>query len=577
MGSNDGPIPQGDYALVAEDGQATGSVAANDVDPDRHALLSFAPTGSPVPGFFMASDGSWTFDASAPEYQAFGVGETHQMPISYKVTDEHGATSEAYLLVSVTGANDAPVVLGTVQNGFVLEDGPTVSGQIGFDDADFLDVHGASVARLGAGPAFGGITIDGFQPRQGLGIRTLDWHYAPGPGLQSLDEGEQAVESFAITISDGHGGTATQIVNVRVTGSGDAPVATAAVATVPEDTILNASLSPFASDVDHHSLLRFSTGAATAGFALAPDGSWTFDARNAAYQALNAGETMAVVVPYTVTDPTGRTGSSTLTITVQGANDSVVTASPPVFTGAGDPNDFDNLLGPGAVDNALAIVASPAGGTITGAAAAQTITGSDSSDTIYGGGGNDVINGRGNGDRLYGQAGADTLDAGWGTDILYGGSGNDILRGQTPQAEAISGTWPITLYGGSGSDTLVGGGNNDILVGGYGADTMTGGGNLDTFVFNSTLDTGDRITDFLYGVDKLDFRGIDANSAIAGDQAFLWSHNGAAANSLWAVQQGADTVIFGDTDGNLNTAEFMLTLQNQFFIEPSGSPAGFML
>jgi VCBS repeat-containing protein len=574
-GTNDGPVAHTDFAVVVEDGRATGSVAANDVDPDHDALLSFAATPSPLTGFYMASDGSWTLDASNPEYQTLAAGETHQVAVQYTVTDEHGASSQAYLLVAVTGANDAPVVIGTLQNGFVQEDGQTVSGQIGFNDADYIDIHSASAVRLGGGPALGSITIDGFETYYGSATRVLDWHYAPGPGLQSLEEGELAEESFAITISDGHGGTATQVVTVHIRGSGDAPVASPAVSMVLEDTILQGALSLSASDVDHHSLLSFGTGTPPPGFALAPNGDWTFDARHPAYQYLNAGQTLAVVVPYTVADPTGLTSSSTLTITVYGVNETV--APPPVFTGAGDPNDFDGLAGPGAVNNAVSINASPAGGTITGGAGSQTITGSDSVDTIYGSGGNDTINGRGSNDRLYGQAGDDTLDAGWGMDILYGGSGNDILRGQTSQAEATSGTWPITFYGGSGSDTIIGGGNNDVLVGGYGADTMTGGGSIDTFVFNSTLDTGDRITDFLYGVDKLDFRGIDANPGLAGDQAFLWSHTGAAANSLWAVRQGADTVIFGDTDGNLNTAEFMVTLQNLFFIEPSGSPTAFML
>jgi VCBS repeat-containing protein len=576
-GSNDSPVAQSDFASVEEDEVAAGSVATNDSDPDNGAVLSYSAAGSPLAGFAMASDGSWTLDASGPAWQPLGAGETQQVAIPYTVTDEHGATSEAYLSVDVTGANDAPLAVATRQDGFMLEDGPSTTGQIVFTDSDHLDVHEVSVVRLGSGPALGAIAIDGVESQSGSAGHLLSWHDAPGPGLQSLEEGEQVLEQYAVTISDGHGGTATQIVTIGIRGSGDSPVAAPAAAMVLEDTILNGSLAPFASDPDHHSILTFAAGTTPAGFTLASNGNWTFDARNAAYQPLNAGQTLDVVVPYTIVDPTGRTASSTLTVTVHGANEAVVTAPPPVFTGTGDPNDFDNLVGPGAANNAAAITASPAGGTITGGTAAQTITGSDSADAIYGGGGNDVIAGGGNNDRLYGQAGADTLDSGWGVDILYGGSGNDILRGQTAQAEGIFGTWPLTLYGGSGSDILIGGNNTDVLIGGYGADTMTGGGNIDTFVFNSTLDTGDRIIDFLYGAEKLDFRGIDADIALAGDQAFHWSHNGAAANSLWAVRQGADTIIFGDTDGNLGTAEFMLTLQNLVFIEPSGTPTGFLL
>ena len=577
FGSNDGPVAQPDSASAGEDGVTTGSVAANDIDPDNGAVLTYEAIGNPVEGFAMAQDGSWTFDGSGPAWQSLGAGETLEVLIYYLVTDEHGAAGESWLTLAVTGTNDAPIVVATRQDGFMQEDGPPTTGQIVFVDSDAYDGHDVSVVRLGGGPALGTIVIDGIETQAGSVGGLLSWHYAPGPGLQALEEGEQVLEHYAVTISDGQGGAATQVVTVAIRGSGDAPVAIPPSASVLEDTILHASLAPFVTDRDHHSILTFSAGAAPAGFSLSPDGSFTFDAGHAAYQPLNAGQTMAVVVPYTVTDQTGLSASSTLTVTVIGVSDSVVTAPPPVFNGAGDPNDFDSLVGPGAPNNAAAIIASIAGGTVTGGTAAQTITGSDSQDTIYGGGGNDVITGGGNNDRLYGQAGADTLESGWGMDTLYGGSGNDILRGQTAQAEGQFGTWPITFYGGSGSDTIVGGNNTDILVGGYGADTLTGGGNIDTFVFNSTLDTGDRITDFLYGAEKLDFRGIDANSAIAGDQAFLWSHNGAAANSLWAVHQGADTIIFGDTDGNLSTAEFMLTLQNLFFIEPAATPTGFLL
>jgi VCBS repeat-containing protein len=577
-GRNDGPGAQPDYASAGEDSVTTGSVAANDSDPDHGAVLSYALSGSPVAGFSMAPDGSWAFDGSDPAWQSLGAGETVEALIYYVVTDDHGAATESWLTLAVTGTNDSPVVVATRQDGFMQEDGPPTTGEIVFVDADTYDGHDVSVVRLGGGPALGSIAIDGIEIRPGSVGGLLSWHYVPGPGVQALEQGEQVLEQFAVTISDGQGGSATQIVTVAIRGSGDVPVASPATSMVLEDTILVGTLAPFASDVDHHSILAFSAGALPAGFTLSSNGDWSFDARNAAYQALNAGQTMSVVVPWTVTDPTGRSGASTLTIIVHGVNDTVVTAPPPVFNGTGDPNDFDSLVGPGAPNNSAVITASIAGGTITGGPAAQTITGSDSGDTIYGGGGNDVIAGRGNFDRLYGQAGNDTLESGWGVDTLYGGSGDDILRGQTAAAEGQYGTWPITFYGGSGSDTIVGGNNNDILVGGYGADTMTGGGNFDTFVFNSTLDTGDRITDFLYGMDKLDFRGIDANAALAGDQAFLWSRDGvAAANSLWAVRQGADTIIFGDTDGNLGTAEFMLTLQNMFFTEPAGTPTFFML
>lgn len=122
-----------------------------------------------------------------------------------------------------------------------------------------------------------------------------------------------------------------------------------------------------------------------------------------------------------------------------------------------------------------------------------------------GGGGLETISGiesvtgtNGYGDRLTGDDGANTL-MGWG--------GDDILRGQ------------------GGDDSLVSGYamDADTLVGGFGRDTLTGGGGVDTFVFSdldhSPFKGSDLITDLALE-DKIDLRGIDANSSKDGDQAF---------------------------------------------------------
>jgi|GEM_PF-1463226 Hemolysin-type calcium-binding repeat (2 copies). len=61
------------------------------------------------------------------------------------------------------------------------------------------------------------------------------------------------------------------------------------------------------------------------------------------------------------------------------------------------------------------------------------------------------------------------------------------------------------LNGGSGADILNGGLGADILNGGFGADLLTGGSGANLFVYNGPLDGGDTITDFAFGVDKLQF------------------------------------------------------------------------
>ena len=80
-----------------------------------------------------------------------------------------------------------------------------------------------------------------------------------------------------------------------------------------------------ASDVDANAVLGFAlNGAAPAGLTFNADGSYAFDAGNAAYQALASGQVLVLTVPYTVTDDQGATSVANLVITVTGTNDAAV-------------------------------------------------------------------------------------------------------------------------------------------------------------------------------------------------------------------------------------------------------------
>lgn len=114
------------------------------------------------------------------------------------------------------------------------------------------------------------------------------------------------------------------------------------------------------------------------------------------------------------------------------------------------------------------------------------------------------------------------------------------------------------LNGGAGNDVLDGGAGSDVLTGGTGADVMSGGTGLDTFVFSSTADLGlgvnqDVIQDFENGVDKLNFDALGGYTFI-GDADFT----GAKQLQVESVADGM--VLYGNTDQNLDTAEFSILL-----------------
>jgi Ca2+-binding RTX toxin-like protein len=190
---------------------------------------------------------------------------------------------------------------------------------------------------------------------------------------------------------------------------------------------------------------------------------------------------------------------------------------------------------------------------LTGNDLDNSIIASGGNNTLYGGAGNDVLQGAAGNDHLYGGIGNDRLYGNDGNDFLYGEDGND------------------QLYGGNGNDTLYGGAGNDILEGGSGADVLYGGAGADTFVFRQTdFDLGvnasiDKIMDFSRAEgDKINLSLLDANTNVAGDQAFKFIgtegfHNVAGELRVEYTSEGA--VAMGDWNGD-GVADFKILIAN---------------
>ena len=137
--------------------------------------------------------------------------------------------------------------------------------------------------------------------------------------------------------------------------------------------------------------------------------------------------------------------------------------------------------------------------------------------------------------------------------------GDDVIVG-SPHLDRIAGSsGDDRLVGARGDDRLRGGGGDDRLLGDGGDDTLTGGAGADRFVFRTVGDspTGadrDVILDFTsrHG-DLIVLDKIDANPALAGDQAFVWK----ADDPLTGIGQlhyrhlgGGDTIVEGNLSGS---------------------------
>ena len=172
-----------------------------------------------------------------------------------------------------------------------------------------------------------------------------------------------------------------------------------------------------------------------------------------------------------------------------------------------------------------------------------------------------------NADQVTGTKFADTIEAYGGADSIVAGKGADFLIGD---AGADS------LFGQQGNDTLRGGADNDILIGGAGRDSLRGNTGADTFRFDRISDspTGgavqpDVIEDFSRAQgDKIDLSRIDANTFVAGNQAFefigtaLFTGNASDAahrGEVRFVDVGSDVTLLGDVNGD-SVADFAITV-----------------
>ena len=271
------------------------------------------------------------------------------------------------MTITITGTNDAPVAV--VDTAAAVEAGGVANGTPGTDpsgnvltndtDADVNDTKTVQGAATGtqAGPLVGGLgALSG-----SFGTLTLaaDGSYTyvldnANPTVQALLAGQILTDTFSYTVVDALGATSTTTLTVTITGSNDTPVAVADTGTAVEAGGIdngtagtNPSGNVLTNDTDVDGTANGETkavqgvatgtpagpltggvgGAGVAGsfgtLTLNADGSYSYavDNANATVQALQVGQTLTDTFSYTVVDSAGATSTTTLTLTVAGAND----------------------------------------------------------------------------------------------------------------------------------------------------------------------------------------------------------------------------------------------------------------
>jgi VCBS repeat-containing protein len=497
-GANDRPVATSPAAEVTQGETVSGQLIG--LDQDSGAQLTYAVVGETPAGLTLSPDGSWIFDAGQGTYDHLAPGEFQIVQIPYSVTDEHGATATAFMIVAVNGVNDAPALTGqAAQLPDGVEDAAYVVTQeqllAGWTDADsaFLKARGLTVSSATVTENDdNSFTITPAANASGPLVLSYTVFDGAAETSASLTLNVAAVNDAATNFT-GVGGGAIREDSATNSVTGDLGFTDV---DNPND-VWRAVASPAASDLG---LGTFTVNSA---------GQWTYklDNRAAALQALDTGQ--AVVDTFTLYTQDGT--ARQISVTVNGRTEYV---TPPVST-APDPLDHDDHRDWMVASSPVTLTGNDSFNSFDGSNGADTLIGNGGADGLYGHGGDDRIWGDASdpagstvsagADTIYGGAGNDTIYAGDRGDTVYGGSGDDLIygNGSTAPDTGING-----LYGGSGNDRIYGGENNDMIQGGTGADTLTGGAGADRFAYLQFADTGDSITDFQQGSDWIDLTGI---------------------------------------------------------------------
>jgi hypothetical protein len=255
--------------------------------------------------------------------------------------------------ITIIGVNDAPVArpdARTITEDQSVADGAAIVGNAAGDVAD-IDLDGdvrtvtGVTAGVVTGPLSGGVGASIVTP---LGVLTLqaDGAYTYRPSID-LPAGQSVQDQFSYTISDPSGATSTTTITITITGVDDAPVAVPDANRVRAGGVGTASGNVVAAggptdrpdrDPDAGDLLSVqgvvagpASGPIGAGVGMpvtgahgtvfiGPDGRYTYSLNqtDAAVLALRPGETLIDTFSYTISDASGATATTTLTITIEG-------------------------------------------------------------------------------------------------------------------------------------------------------------------------------------------------------------------------------------------------------------------
>ena len=284
---------------------------------------------------------TWSYSIADGKLDFLGQDQTAKIVSTITLTDDYGKTVTTDVTVTVTGANDAPILsdgsLGKLTDTAAADSFSDLTGHVVAIDADTGDT--LSYALLNA-DHLAVATVAGH-----YGALTINtdggYTYVPdAASINALPDGSHYSDSFTVQVSDAHGAVTTATYTVDLTGANDTPTLADLnignlADTAASDSFANLTGHLTGADVDTGDTLTYAVlnadhhATATVGglygsLTVNTDGSYSYVPNAAAINALQVGDYKTDTFTVQTTDAHGATGTATLTVDVTGANDAPV-------------------------------------------------------------------------------------------------------------------------------------------------------------------------------------------------------------------------------------------------------------
>ena len=194
-----------------------GNVLSNDSDSDGGSLAATPATPTLTYGSLaLASDGTYTYTLDNSALNSLNAGQSDTDTYVYTVSDGQGGSATATLTITVNGADEANVAPTASDDATsITEDMATqVSGNVITNDSDS---DGGTLTVTPATPSltYGSLSL----ASDGAYTYTLT-----DSALDSLDNGQQATDTYVYTLSDGQGGSDTATLTITINGADEITV-----------------------------------------------------------------------------------------------------------------------------------------------------------------------------------------------------------------------------------------------------------------------------------------------------------------------------------------------------------------